>query len=139
LECLVFTENGGRKLSSLGDSEYLKSYIGETVMRRRIFNILVNEDGEPVANAPVMIRLSSVAWYEPEQRLIHPVGAIVYTDATGRWEASVVANDSLSDPTTYYVIVENFSASALTSPRTYKVRVPSVGYTDPIWIKEILI
>jgi hypothetical protein len=108
-------------------------------MRRRIFNILVNEDGGPVANAPVMIRLSSVAWYEPEQRLIHPVGAIVYTDATGRWEASVVANDSLSDPTTYYVIVENFSASALTSPRTYKVRVPSVGYTDPIWIKDILI
>jgi hypothetical protein len=112
---------------------------GEAAMRRRIFNIIVNEDGEPVANAAVLIQLSSPSWYEPEQCLIHPVGSIVYTDESGRWEASVIANDTLNDPSSYYVIVENFSESALSPVRTYKVRVPSVGFTDPIWIKDILI
>lgn len=108
-------------------------------MRRRIYNILLTEDGKPIAGVPVSIRLSSPAWDTEEQRLILGWGALVYTDETGRWEATVVANDSLSEPDTYYIIVENYNATAKARSNTYKVRVPSTGYADPIWIKDILI
>jgi hypothetical protein len=110
---------------------------------RRVFNVLVDEAGRPLANVVVSIQLNSPRWLNVETSRIGGWGIRVQTDANGRWEASLAPNDLMDDPNSYYVVTEGVESSppvgGLRRPVEYLIQVPSTGYTDPIWVHNLLI
>jgi hypothetical protein len=110
---------------------------------RRVFNVLVDEAGRPLANVVVSIQLNSPRWLNAEAARVGGWGIRVQTDANGRWEASLKPNDLMDDPNSYYVVTEGVESSppvgGLRRPVEYLIRVPPTGYTDPIWVHNLLI
>jgi uncharacterized GH25 family protein len=74
-------------------------------MKRRVFNVVVDEQGQPIARALVQIQLNTAAFVSDEQKEVAAWGIDVLTDANGRWEVELEANDTMSDPNSYYRVV----------------------------------
>jgi hypothetical protein len=110
---------------------------------RRVFNVLVDEAGRPLANIVVSIQLSSPRWLSSETKRLGGWGIRVQTDANGRWEAELMPNDLLDDPNSYYIVREGVETSAPVGgsrrPIEYLIRVPSTDFTEPIWVANLLI
>jgi hypothetical protein len=110
---------------------------------RRVFNVLVDEAGRPLANVVVSIQLSSPRWLSSETKRLGGWGIRVQTDANGRWEAELMPNDLLDDPNSYYIVREGVETSAPVGgsrrPIEYLIRVPSTDFTEPIWVANLLI
>jgi len=106
-------------------------------MKRRVYNVVVDENGQPIARALVKIQLNTPTFVSSETKEVAAWGIEVLTDANGRWEVELEANDTMSDPNSYYRVVEHSRKGAVVNE--YLIRVPSTGYADPIWIVNLLI
>jgi hypothetical protein len=106
-------------------------------MTRRVYNIIVDERGQPIARALVRIQLNVPTFVQGEQKEVAAWSVEVLTDANGRWEVELEANDLMSDPNSYYTVTE--FPRGRQSPNTYHIRVPSSSFTDPIHIVNLLI
>ncbi|MFA0781621.1 MAG: hypothetical protein YYHSYBAR_000012, partial [Candidatus Fervidibacter sacchari] len=106
-------------------------------MTRRVFNIVTDERGQPIAGVPVRIQLNVPTFVSGEQKEIVAWGIEVKTDEDGRWEVELEPNDLMSDPNSYYKIIEY--SHKRRKANEYLIRVPSTGYTEPIHITNLLI
>jgi len=106
-------------------------------MKRRVYNVVVDETGQPIARALVKIQLNTHTFVADETKEVAAWGIDVLTDANGRWEVELEANDTMSDPNSYYRIVEHSRKGTVVNE--YLIRVPSTGYTEPIWVANLLI
>jgi len=106
-------------------------------MTRRVFNIVTDERGQPISGVPVRIQLNVPTFVSGEQKEIVAWGIEVKTDENGRWEVELEPNDLMSDPNSYYKIIEY--SHKRRKANEYLIRVPSTGYTEPIHITNLLI
>jgi hypothetical protein len=106
-------------------------------MKRRVFNVVVDEQGQPISRALIKIQLNTATFVSSEQKEVAAWGIDVLTDANGRWEVELEANDTMSDPNSYYRVVEYSRKGTVVNE--YLIRVPSTGFTEPIWIVNLLI
>jgi hypothetical protein len=106
-------------------------------MKRRVFNVVVDEQGQPISRALVKIQLNTATFVSSEQKEVAAWGIDVLTDANGRWEVELEANDTMSDPNSYYRVVEYSRRGTIVNE--YLIRIPSTGFTEPIWIVNLLI
>jgi hypothetical protein len=106
-------------------------------MTRRVFNIITDEAGQPITGVPVRIQLNVPTFVAGEQKEIAAWSVETKTDANGRWEVELVPNDLMSDPNSYYKVIEY--SHKRRKANEYAIRVPSTGYTEPIHITHLLI
>jgi hypothetical protein len=106
-------------------------------MTRRVFNIITDESGQPLVGVPVRIQLNVPTFVAGEQKEIAAWSIETKTDANGRWEVELEPNDLMSDPNSYYKVIEYSHKRRKTNE--YAIRVPSTGYTEPIHITNLLI
>jgi hypothetical protein len=72
-----------------------------------------------------------------EQKEIAAWSVETKTDANGRWEVALEPNDLMSDPNSYYKVIEY--SHKRRKANEYAIRVPSTGYAEPIHIINLLI
>jgi len=106
-------------------------------MARRVFNIITDESGQPLVGVPVRIQLNVPTFVAGEQKEIAAWSIETKTDANGRWEVELEPNDLMSDPNSYYKVIEY--SHKRRKANEYVIRVPSTGYTEPIHITNLLI
>jgi len=106
-------------------------------MTRRVFNIITDEAGQPITGVPVRIQLNVPTFVAGEQKEIAAWSVETKTDANGRWEVELEPNDLMSDPNSYYKVIEY--SHKRRKANEYAIRVPSTGYTEPIHITHLLI
>jgi hypothetical protein len=106
-------------------------------MTRRVFNIITDESGQPLVGVPVRIQLNVPTFVAGEQKEIAAWSIETKTDANGRWEVELEPNDLMSDPNSYYKVIEY--SHKRRKANEYAIRVPSTGYTEPIHITNLLI
>jgi hypothetical protein len=106
-------------------------------MTRRVFNIVTDEAGQPITGVPVRIQLNVPTFVAGEQKEIAAWSVETKTDANGRWEVELEPNDLMSDPNSYYKVIEY--SHKRRKANEYAIRVPSTGYTEPIHITHLLI
>ena len=106
-------------------------------MTRRVYNIVTDERGQPISGVSVRIQLNVATFVSGEQKEIVAWGIETSTNEDGYWEVNLEPNDLMSDPNSYYKIIEYSYRHGKINE--YYIRVPSSGYTEPIHIMNLLI
>ncbi len=74
---------------------------------RKVFNTLLDPQGNPLANVRVVARLNYASYYKPDwQQEIFPQVVETTTNSDGYWELNLVPNSLLIPDDSYYVIKE---------------------------------
>lgn len=102
---------------------------------RTVFNVLVNESGNPVPNEPVKATLVFPQRSRSQQAEAMPVTVTTTTDATGRWQLALIPNDQFDDPQSYYLVQEGADGKPWT--HYHCIRVPSG--TTPVWVGDVVL
>ena len=106
-------------------------------MTRRVYNIVTDERGQPISGVPVRIQLNTPTFVLGERKEIAAWSIETSTDVNGRWEVELEPNDLMDNPISYYKVTEY--SRQRKKINEYLIRVPSSGFTDPIWIQDLLI
>jgi hypothetical protein len=93
------------------------------VTQRTIFNTIVNEAGQPLAGVPVKAYLVTHQFVKGQSVEVIRVSVSTVSDATGYWELSLVPNDTMEDPNSFYIIEEGMPTDKYY--HRHYVRIPS--------------
>ncbi len=95
---------------------------------RVVYNTLVDENGQPVANVPVRVYLVTHQFLTGQQIEVTPLGVVTTTTSTGYWQIGLIPNDTMEDPNSYYIVEEGAPTDRIF--HRHFIRVPSG--TDPL-------
>ncbi|MCS7186139.1 MAG: hypothetical protein RMK89_04195 [Armatimonadota bacterium] len=98
---------------------------------RVVFNVLTDESGKPLVGVPVKAYLLLPQLSRRYQAEELPRVVKTQTDDNGRWELSLVPNDVLNDPQSFYVVEEGEGQIL----HQHLIRLPSGE--SPVWIGDI--
>jgi hypothetical protein len=75
------------------------------VIRRRIYDTVLDPLGNPLVGLEVAVRLVDAAFYRPDPSVsIQPIGMTTKTDANGYWSFDLIPNALLAPRGNYYIL-----------------------------------
>jgi hypothetical protein len=93
------------------------------ITQRTIFNTIVNEAGQPLAGVPVKAYLVTHQFVKGQSVEVIRVSVSAVSNDAGYWELSLVPNDTMEDPNSFYIIEEGMPTDKY--HHRHYVRIPS--------------